>query len=212
MIPTDANAVPLELNSPIASPASLIATALQTRPELKQAQSLVSAACEAYKRERTAPLIPSVLLGLSAGGFGGGLGEKASDISGRMDFDAIFTWQVRNLGFGEQAAQREQTARVQQARFRQLQDMDQIAREVSEASAQIHHRRRQIDLTQNAILHADNSYRRNLERIREGQGLPLEVLQSIQALESAQRAYLRSVIDYNQAQIQLQWALGFPIS
>jgi outer membrane protein TolC len=51
-----------------------------------------------------------------------------------------------------------------------------------------------------------------LDRIRDGQGLPIEALQAIQALEASERAYLSAVADYNRAQLQLQWALGWPVN
>jgi outer membrane protein TolC len=89
--------------------------------------------------------------------------------------------------------------------------MDRVAREVIEAHAQVMARGRQIAVAESAILAAGDSYRRNTERIREGQGLPLEALQSIQALDAAQREYLRAVIEYNEAQFRLQRALGWPI-
>ncbi|MEZ6088615.1 MAG: TolC family protein [Pirellulaceae bacterium] len=212
IVPTDVNAIPLDLTSAAAGQDSLIATALRTRPELKESQALVAAACEAFQREKYAPFVPSVLLGFSTGGFGGGLGNNLDDVDGRYDFDALLAWEIRNLGLGEKAARREQSARVQQARFEKLRVMDQVAREVSESHSQVAFRRRQIDITLGAIKNAEDSYRRNLERIRDGEGLPLEVLQSAQALESAQRAYLRAVMDYNQAQIRLQWSLGFPVN
>lgn len=58
---------------------------------------------------------------------------------------------------------------------------------------------------------AQDSFRRNWERIENGQGLPIEVLQSIQALTSAQREYVRSVADYNVAQFTLHRSLGWPV-
>lgn len=212
IVPTDVNAVPLDFVPPETDAPALVAAALRNRPELKESQALVAAACEAYRREKHAPFVPSVLLGFSTGGFGGGLGNDLDNIEARYDFDALFSWEIRNLGLGERGARREQSARVQQARYEKLAVMDQVAREVTETQAQVQFRRRQIDIVSAAIQHAEESYRQNLERIRDGQGLPLEVLQSIQALETTQRAYLRAIIDYNQAQIQLQWTLGFPIS
>lgn len=212
IVPTDVNAIPLDLIASSTEKDSLVATALRTRPELKESQALVAAACEAFQREKFAPFVPSVLLGFSTGGFGGGLGNELDNVEDRYDVDALLSWEVRNLGFGERAARRQQSARVQQARFEKLRVLDQVAREVSEAHSQVGFRRRQIDIALGAIKNAEDSYRRNLERIRDGEGLPLEVLQSAQALESAQQAYLRAVIDYNQAQIRLQWALGFPVT
>lgn len=212
ILPLDVTAVPLELVTVEADKGSLISTGLSRRPELKESQALVAAACEAYKREKYAPFVPSVLLGFSTGGFGGGLGNSLNNVEGRYDLDALVTWQYRNLGFGEQAARRETTARIQQAKFERLRVMDQVALDVSESFSQVQFRRQQIDATQKAIRSAENSYQRNLERIRDGQGLPIEVLQSVRALESARRAYLNAVISYNQAQFRLQWALGWPVS
>ena len=212
IMPLDVNAIPLDLVEAGADKSSLISTGLSMRPELKESQALVAAACEAFKREKYAPFVPSVLLGYSTGGFGGGLGNDLSNVAGRYDYNAVVTWEVRNLGFGEHAARRESSARVQQAQFEKLQIMDRVAMEVSEAFSQIEFRRQQIAITQQAIHTAQASYDANSERIRDGEGLPIEVLQSVQALESARRAYLRAVIDFNQAQFNLQWALGWPVS
>jgi len=121
----------------------------------------------------------------------------------------MMVWEMRNLGVGERSARREKNAQVQQAIYTKLRLMDQVAQEVAEANVQVGARREQVELARLAIENAKESYRRNLERIREAEGLPIEVLQSIQALEASQRAYLRAVADYNRSQMQLQWALGW---
>jgi outer membrane protein TolC len=211
IVPLDPMVVPIELVSLEYNKGTLISTGLSHRPELKEAQNLVSAACDEYKRQKYAPLIPSVLLGLSTSEFGGGLGSSANDFGNRYDVDALMMWEVRNLGFGEKAARRETMARVEQAKFEKVRLLDQVAAEIAEAHAQVVHRRHRIDITQEAIESAQNSYQRNLSRIRDGQGLPLEVLQSLRALEEAHRAYLKAVVQYNQAQFQLQWALGWQV-
>lgn len=212
IVPMDTNVVPLEMVADQTGKSSLIQIGLANRPELKESQALVAAACEAYQREKFAPFVPSVLLGFSTGGFGGGLSDDLNDVAGRYDFDAMMTWQVRNMGFGERAARRQRSAQVQQANFEKLRVMDQVAADVSESLAQVQFRRRQIEITQGAIVNARQSYDRNLERIRDGQGLPLEVLQSAQAYESAQRAYSEAVVRHNQSQLRLQWALGWPVT
>lgn len=209
--PLDVTIVPLEMVSVDDDRASLIGTGLAMRPELKESQALVAAACEAYKREKYAPFVPSVLLGFSTGGFGGGLGNDINNVRGRYDVDALMTWEVRNFGLGEKAARRERSAQIQQAKFDRIRVMDQVAREISEGYSQVHFRRLQIKATERAIKFAQNSYQRNLKRIQHAEGLPLEVLQSLQALESARRAYLQAVVDHNQAQFRLQWAQGWPV-
>ncbi len=212
LAPQDSTVVPLELLHQTSDESTLISTGLLVRPELKESQALVAAACEAYKREKYAPFVPSVLLGFSTTSFGGGIGSNADNFSGRYDIDGMMVWEMRNLGFGEAAARRERNAQVQQATFAKLQMMDQVAQEVAEANAQIGIRRQQLEIAQTAIASARDSYQQNIDRIREGQGLPIEALQSIQALEASQRAYLNAVADYNRAQLQLQWALGWPVN
>lgn len=211
ILPQDTVVVPLEMTTPGSDEASLISTGLATRPELKESQALVSAACEAYKREKYAPFVPSVLLGFSSTSFGGGLGSNADNFGGRYDIDAMMVWETRNLGLGEGAVRRERSAQVQQATFAKLRIMDQVAQEVAEANIQVGIRRQQVDMAQSAIARARDSYQRNVDRIRDGQGLPIEVLQSIQALEASERAYARAVADYNRSQLQLQWAVGWTV-
>ena len=86
-----------------------------------------------------------------------------------------------------------------------------MAREVVEAHAQVASRRQQMVAAHEAILAAQSSYDRNVERIQNGQGLPIEVLQAIQALAAAQREYLCAVADFNAVQFALHRALGWAI-
>lgn len=51
-------------------------------------------------------------------------------------------------------------------------------------------KRGQMATDEAAVKSATDSYTRNTARIREGQGLPIEVLQSIHALDQARREYL----------------------
>ena len=212
ILPMDPTVVPIELVSVDMDQGALISAGLASRPELKELQALVAAACDRYQRQKYAPFVPSVLLGLSAGGFGGDTGTAINSVDERYDFDAMVTWEIRNFGFGERSARRRTEAQVQQAMFRKVSLIDDVAREIAEAYMQVTHRRERMAVTQISIQSAQDSYDHNLSRIREGQGLPIEVLQSVQALEASRRAYLESVIAYNEAQFQLQWALGWQVS
>jgi outer membrane protein TolC len=190
----------------------LVATGLVNRPELAESRFLVSAAVERLRRECYAPLVPSVLLGVSYGWNGGGVGSQMENFGDRVDADAVAWWEIRNFGFGEQAARDVAQSQVAQARFQQVRAMDQVASEVTQAHAQLVSREGQIELAQNGIISANDSFRRNTERIRNGQGLPIETLQSVQALGQAKRQYARVVADYNRAQFYLERALGWPIT
>ena len=131
--------------------------------------------------------------------------------AGRFDFDATAYWQLRNFGLGEVAAREGARSRLEQARLVQVRVTDQVSREIVEAHAQSASLRGQIAVAESGIRVAGDSYRRNVERIRGGQGLPLEVLQSIQALDQSRREYLRAVGDYDEWQFRLYRALGCPI-
>jgi outer membrane protein TolC len=209
--PVENAVTPIDLVSLESGPQESVASALAGRPELLESRDLVAAACERLRREKYAPLVPSMLLGASYGGFGGGVGDTVADFNDRTDFDAVAVWQIRNLGYGEQAAREAASARMLQARLREVQVMDQIAREVTEAQARVHARRNRITVAQAGIQSAHNSYDRNFNRIREGQGLPIEVLQAIQSLDATQRELVDATVDFNVAQFQLQRALGWPV-
>jgi outer membrane protein TolC len=210
-LPQEPTVVPIELVPPATSAGDLLALGLSNRPELAESQHLVGEAVHRYRREKYAPLLPSAYLGVSYGGFGGGKGSTVDDFGDRFDFDAVAYWELRNFGFGERAARDEARARYQQARLQSIETMDQVAREILEADAQVDARQTEMPVAESAIQAATDSYRRNMERIRAGEGLPIEVLQSIQALAQARREYLRTVVGYNEAQFRLHRALGWPI-
>ena len=211
LTPTEPFLAPVELIEKDTEIASLVAQGLSSRPELTEQQYLIGEAIERLRREQFAPLVPSVLLGLSYGGNGGGLGSSFQNYGDRMDFDAAAFWEVRNMGAGERAARCEAQSRVRQARFRQVQALDRVAAEIVEANTQVQAKREQIPLAESAIAAARDSFRRNQERIMNAQGLPIEVLQSIIALDQAQRLYASTVADYNRAQFRLHRALGFAV-
>lgn len=200
---------PLDMLEIDQSAADLVATGLSRRPELAEQKYLVCEAVERLQREKYAPLVPSVLLGMSYGGMGGGLGSSIVNSSDRWDADAVAYWEIRNLGLGERAARTESSSVVRQAQMRELAILDRVAREVTESHTQAIQRRRRIELAQAGIAAAEQSYTLNLDRIQNGQGLPIEVLQAIQALASARQNYLNAVVDYNIAQFDLCRAIGW---
>ncbi len=209
--PLEPMVVPIELTNQVQPLPELVSQGLTNRPELSANRFLVNEAVERLRREKCAPLIPSVILGASYGGMGAGIGSNLQSLQDRFDMDAIAFWEVRNLGAGERAARSDAKSQVQQARLRELEALDQVAREVVEAHAQVAARKRQIAVAKEGVAAAQSSYDRNRERIQGAQGLPIEVLQSIQALAQARREYLRAVVDYNMAQFTLHRALGCPI-
>jgi outer membrane protein TolC len=207
--PAEDQVVPLRLLETDGSTQSYIATALSQRPELKEAKHLVCEAVERLNREKNAPLVPSLLLAASYGGLGGGLGGDLTNYGDRFDADAVAFWELRQLGAGDRASKREAAARLSQARVMHLQTMDRVAREVVEAIAHVQSRSEQLEYAAESVRLAESSFQKNWERIENNLGLPIEVLQAIQALSVAKREYVQVVVNYNIAQFRLQRALGW---
>ncbi len=210
--PVEPALVPFDLVTPDSELRGLVAEGLGRRPELHAQSALVGEAIRRLQREKSAPLVPSLLLGASYSGFGGGLGGRIDNFQDRVDFDALVSWEFRNLGFGERAARDEARASVRRSKAERVRVMDQVARQIAEAHARVVARRSQIEIAREGVSKAEDSYRRNAERIREGEGLPIEVLQSLRALNDARLDYARSVADHNESQFRLHHALGWPVA
>jgi outer membrane protein TolC len=211
LVPLEPAIAPVELVPLDAPLQKLLPTGLQRRPELSEAQNLVGEAVHRMSMEKMSPWLPNVLMGTSYAAFGGGEGSQINNTAGRFDLDAITYWQVRGLGVGEYAARKQARAQYDQTRMQQIRVMNLVSREIVEAHAQVLARHRQIGIAEQAVKRATDSFERNWLRVRDLEGLPIETLQSIQALDQARREYLRALVDYNAAQFRLQRALGWPI-
>ncbi|HVC98778.1 MAG TPA: TolC family protein [Pirellulales bacterium] len=208
--PVEPTVVPIELVPEGADLRELVIQGLSRRPELDESRFLVGEAVQRLRRERFAPLVPSLLVGGSYGAMGAGVNGNLAPGTGRLDLDAAAYWEMRNLGLGDAAARHDAQSAVRQAQVRQLAAMDLVSREITEAHAQVEARRRQIAIGREGVEAAANSYQRNLDRVLDARGLPLEALQSIQALAQARREYLRTLVDYDAAQFTLYRAIGTP--
>jgi outer membrane protein TolC len=211
LVPADPAIAPIDVCEPSAPVKELVIQALSQRPELAESRLLVGEAVERLRREKLAVLIPSIILGASYGGMGSGINESLAPFHDRLDVDAIAYWEVRNFGLGEAAARRGAQSTLRASRLRELATMDQIAREVVEAHIQVQSRRGQVATARSGVDAALASQQQNLARIEQAKGLPIEALQSIQALAQARREFLRTVIDYNTAQFTLYRAVGWPV-
>ncbi len=212
LIPAEPSLVPIDFISIDTPTNELVATGLANRPELSAHRALVCEAVCRLRREVNAPWLPSVVLGVSQGGFGAGLGGDIENGGDRFDLDGIAYWEVRNLGFGEKAARSNAKAQVDQARWREVEQLNQVAREVVEAHAQVLARKRRLDTAAAAIELAQQVYTQSQERLMNVVGSPADLLIALQSLDIARREYTRTVVEYNEAQFRLQRALGWPIS
>jgi outer membrane protein TolC len=216
--------VPL-IPDPIPLP-ELIAIALTQRPELRERQAGIRAAFLALQGAKVLPFSPNVILGYSAGTFGGGSNLVAAGIlqpdgsilqeprfdsfAAREDFDAVVYWSLRNLGIGNLALIRLAQSYLRSEDLRRLQVLDRVRAEVASAYAATHARFAQIELGERAVEASRTGFEEDLKRTRNNEGLPIEVLDSLRLLGRSRFSYLDAIVDYNLAQFQLFVALGQP--
>jgi outer membrane protein TolC len=223
---TDGWVVPAPIvPDPIPLP-ELLAIALSQRPELLERRAAILAAMLELRGAKLLPFSPNLLVGYSAGTFGGGSNLVAQGIlqadgsilrqarfgnfDDRQDFDVVLYWTLRNLGVGNLAQIRLARSRLRQDQLREIEVLDRVRAEVATAYAQTHARFAQIETTERAVRTSSLAFDEDFARTRQQFGLLIETLDSMRLLHRSRLAYLDAIIDYNQAQMSLYVALGQP--
>jgi outer membrane protein TolC len=203
----------------------LLAVALMQRPELAEKRVAVRQALLTLSGAKLLPFSPNVIVGFSAGTFGGGSGlvsgpqaprfgvepqPRFGNFGPRNDFDAVMYWTLQNLGVGNLALVRVARSRVGVAELEQLKVLNQVRREVADAYLRTHIRFAQLALTEEAVRAGDRAFRQDFRRIEGNVGRPIELLASLRLLAQSRYDYLRAIVLYNEAQFELYVALGQP--
>ncbi len=217
--PTDGAVVPSPIVPDPIPVSELIAIGLLNRPELAAQRAAIQAALYSLDGAKILPFSPNILLGFSAGGFGGGsnlVRPVFGALSSRTDFDAIGYWTIQNLGVGNVAMIREASARLQVAQYEQVAILNMVRAQVAEAYAKAHARYAQIATYESAVRAGNLSFHEDFDRIKAMGGadrnrvLPIELLNSFDLLASARRSYLDAIVNFNEAQFEMYVALGQP--
>ena len=227
LVPTDRWAVPHSIVPEPIPLRELLTIASLQRPELEEQRIEVVRTLLALDAAKMLPFSPTVFLGLSAGAFGGGSDlaalpvgstpfasgqERFGNFQERADLDAMVYWQLRNLGIGNKAQIAASGSRVRQSQFQQLIILDKVRAEVATAYTRVHARFHQLKTAEQAVRESEMAWREDLLRIRNNDGLPIEVLDSQRLLVRSRIALLNTIINYNIAQFELYHALGQPQS
>ena len=213
--PTDAYVVPHPLVPDPIPVAELIALGLLRRPELGAQRASVIQGLLLLDEARALPFSPTIYIGFSAGGFGGGsnlVRPIFGGFGGRTDFDAAAFWTIQNLGVGNLALIRAANANLQVRRFEQIEMLNLVRAQVAEAYAKTHARYAQIETNESAIKSGLLSFTQDITRIRyrSRDVLPIELLDSFRLMAGARIDYIDAIVDYNRAQFELYVALGQP--
>ncbi|MGI9516025.1 MAG: TolC family protein [Pirellulaceae bacterium] len=208
LMPSPGSDIPVALMENVGDLNGLVALAINSRPEVQQLCAQTRAAASRTSAEQWRPLVPSVHLGASGGGFGGGQGSSFPDFNGRADMDLAVVWQVENLGLGTRAVRKRTQSLQRQANLQLGDARDQVAAEVAQAWYQVNATLQQIDVAEESVTSAADAMSKTMERIRGLEGDPLELIVSLTAMSQSRTEYLDRVIDYNIAQLRLLRAIG----
>ncbi|HEY1190241.1 MAG TPA: TolC family protein [Gemmata sp.] len=218
----------------------LIDFALQNRPELTESRALVQLSVAREKGARYRPYLPQFQVSYFDGGFGGGSlrdprSKITQDLNGpidrpigstgdigrfghRSDLGVTVAWQLQGLGFGNRAEMREAQALHNQAQIRAIAAQERVAAQVVQTHASLLQTTERLWITWGAVSDKDGkpngavfeSVRLNFERIRGGEGRPLEALDSIRGLNDVLEAYANSLSEYDRTRFRLLVVLGLP--
>lgn len=205
----------VQLVDPDHSADQLVRIAQWARPEIAARAAEISAAEYRLQQEYMRPWLPTLAVGFSGGAFGGGSNRQDLGVpsffqrlGGRTDFDVIAYWTLQNMGAGNAALQKQRRADRDRAIAVRGLTFNQIGREVGDAFAMSASRRDQLALAQRRLQTAAEGAREEINRTRGGEGLPLEVINSVDLLVEAREAMISALVEYNLAQFQLFVAVG----
>lgn len=211
--PTDAWVVPHPVVPDPIPVSQLIALGLLQRPELKERRAVIREAFLALEGAKVLPFSPTILIGYSSGGFGGGsnlVRPVVGGFGGRSDFDVMAYWTLQNLGVGNLSLINLAKARLGVTKYQEIAVLDMVRAEVAEAYAKTHARFVQIGTSERAVQSGTRGFREDLIRIENSVAPAIETLDSLRLLARARYAYLDSIVDYDRAQFELYVALGQP--
>jgi outer membrane protein TolC len=230
VVPLEPPDLRVTLIRPEGSVDGLIPIGLTNRPELASQQALVQATLARLREARLRRLLPSVVLlgnpspagegGFLMGGvFGSDVNGHAHPWSGRNDLNVELLWGLRNFGFGDRAAVREQQAEQQRAVIELFRVQDRVAAEVAQAHDRLASAAVRIGEAEAGLKETQVTYTGNLRGLSETNRFgdllvlvtrPQEAVAALQQLARAYGNYYLAANDYNRAQFPLYWALGFP--
>ena len=214
--PTDAYVVPMPIVPDPQPLCELIALGLLRRPELAERRAAIREAFLVLEGSKVLPFSPTVLIGFSAGGFGGGsnlVRPVFGSMGARTDTDVIAYWTLRNMGVGNVAMIKGAKARLGATRYQEVAVLNQVRADVATAYARTHARFAQIGTTEAAVRASQRGFREDYDLTLQQTGrkvLPIELLNNFRLLNLARREYIDAIVDYNKAQFELYVALGQP--
>jgi outer membrane protein TolC len=211
LIPAEREPAPLALADLSTSPAEMIRTALENRPELARSTALIAAAEQSRRGAIYGPLIPTIGGQAFAGEFNGGPGDTTANGGLRQDYMVGLSWKIGPGGLLDWGRIRASDAKLTAAQLSDEKLRDQIRREVADGYTQVQSLFEQLRVARLNLNFAQETLRLTRHRKELGVGVVLEDIQAQQELLKARSEYVVIVTQLNQQQYSLLRSVGAPL-
>lgn len=176
-------------------------------PGLAEVVALITALDEQKRQLRRIIFLPTVTADVGGGSFGGGFGGRLNNFDNASDYGVAAYWDVLKLVGTAQTrelfeSQRRQASMQYEDITRKLEAGVIVARNAAVKAKE------RLSMAETEISMAVRAFQLSDSRLKAAETVSPEVMQAIGALGQARSNYLKAVIDYNRAQITLQYLLG----
>ena len=188
---------------------SLIASAIESRPEMAMSADQLEAAIKNSAAARWAPLVPTVKADYYGGDLGGGTyAQGLRSFNTTQEYGIGLTWRVGPGGLFDPSRPHLADARQRGTAVEQEKLREEIARQVVEAHTLVHSLEEQLVHVRAALDAAGKTLQLARERRAFAVGEVLESILAEQELSRARLDYLTIVTEHNRAQFLLRRAIG----
>jgi outer membrane protein TolC len=208
LVAENSELAPLNLFNEKRSMSSLVAEAIENRPERKQIRAAVASAEADKKGAVYGPLIPTLSAQAFVGGLGGDSNASRSRFDEQEDYFVGASWRIGPGGLFDFGRTRAAEARLKTAELSGAKIENEISSEVVNAFVRVQSLRDQLDFAKRVLATAQESLRLAQLRKEFAVGIVLENIQAEQDLTRARFDYLKTMADFNSAQYALSRAIG----
>jgi outer membrane protein TolC len=201
LFPSDRQIRQIRLVDNLSKLDDLINDTLRKHPEIRSANKQVAVADAEVSGVWLGAFGPEVLLEAQIGG----IGDRFGNIGEREIYQGVIGVSISASSYGEIKASR---ARLRRAEIRKEEQRERLRADVVKTHDEVLSAQEKIIPAREELESAEESLKLSQVRFRRGLGLAVEVIQAEDALANARLSYIRSIIDYNKAQVRLLNAIG----
>jgi outer membrane protein TolC len=207
----DATVTPVTFIPPETSVDQLIASAYETRPDVRAEDERVRARQHETSAAEVGPFVPHLVLGLI--GHEGGLGFEmpGADFSSpkaRADYYVGIQWELTGAGLGDYYHAEVEDSLRTAARVHLDDKREHVANEIIQAHQAIRSRFLAIESAKREVAATEEAWTIAKKRLEQGIGLAVDVLAAIEAHTVASTHLVDAITQYNKNQFRLLARLG----